>query len=99
MGQITESKKLGIGSISFILSILGVMFSFTVWDGKELGKHLLNAIGISFPIRIISLALLFIAFVIGYKYKNDYLAKAGRVLSVVFILLIVVFTIISQLFI
>jgi hypothetical protein len=97
MGQITDSKKLGIGSISLILSIFGATFSFTAWDGKELGGHLLNAIGISLPIRIISLVILFISFAIGYKYKNDYFAKSGRVISIIFILLIVVLSIISQL--
>lgn len=97
MRQITDSKKLGIGSISLILSILGVMFSFTAWDGKELGEHLLNVIGVSFPIGVISLIILFISFAIGYRYKNDYYAKSGRVLSVVFIVLIVVLSIIRQL--
>lgn len=97
MGQITDSKKLGIGSISLILSIFGAMLSFTAWDGKELGEHLSITIGISLPIGIISLGILFISFFIGYKYKNDYFSKSGRVISVVFILLIVILLIIGQL--
>ena len=93
----TDSKKLGIGSISLILSIFGGMFTFTAWNGKELGNHLLNAIDLSFPIGLISLVILLISFFIGYKYKNDYFAKSGRVISVVFILLITVLLIISRL--
>lgn len=85
MDQITTSKKWGIGSFSLFLSILGVMFSFTFWNGKELGKHFLNAIGISFPAPIISLILLFISLFIGHKYKNYYLAKSGKAISIVFI--------------
>lgn len=98
MGKITNSKKWGIGSISLILSIFGATFSFTSWNGKELGEHILNAIGISLPIGIISLILLFISLFIGYKYKNDYLAKLGTTVSAIFILIIVVLTITSSLF-
>ena len=88
MRQINDSKKLGIGSISLILSILGGMFSFTAWDNKYLGEHILSAINISFPYPLISLVILFISFFIGYRYKNDYFAKSGRVISVIFISLI-----------
>ncbi|MBN1042759.1 hypothetical protein FDB64_05430 [Clostridium botulinum] len=98
MSKIIDSKKYGIGSISLILSILGAMFSFVSWDGKELGKHVLNSIGISFSSAIISLIILCIAFFLAYKYKNDYLAKSGRIMSVVFILLIFILTISSLLF-
>lgn len=98
MSQITTVKKLGIGSLSLFLSILGAMFSFTFWNEKELGKHFLNAIGISFPAPIISLILLSLALFIGYKYKNDYLAKTGKTISIVFISIIVVLTITSSLF-
>lgn len=51
MWKLTDSKKLGIGSISLILSILGGMFSFTAWDSKYLGEHILSAINISFPFQ------------------------------------------------
>ena len=88
MGQIKDSKKLGIGSISLLLSIFGGMFSFTAWDSKYFGEHILSAINISFPYPLISLFILFISFFIGYRYKNDYFAKSGRVISVIFISLI-----------
>lgn len=88
MGQINDSKKLGLGSISLLLSIWGGMFSFTAWDSKYLGEHILTAINISFPYPLISLVILSISFFIGYRYKNDYFAKSGRVISVIFISLI-----------
>lgn len=97
MSQITTAKKLGIGSLSLFLSIIGAMFSFTFWNGKELGKHFLNSIGVSFPALIISLILLFISLFIGYKYKNDYLAKSGKAISIVFISIIFVLTITNTL--
>ena len=103
MGQITNSKKFGIGSISLILSILGGMFSFTAWDNKYLGEHILSAINISFPfpgillVTLISLIVLFISYFIGYRYKDDYFSKSGRVISIIFISLIL-FLILSQIF-
>lgn len=101
MGQITNSKKFGIGSISLILSIWGGMFSFTAWDSKYLGEHILSAINISFPfpvmllVTLISLVILFISLLIGYKYKNNYFAKSGRVIAEVFISLIVILVIVN----
>ena len=68
MGQINDSKKLGIGSISLVLSILGGMFSFTAWDSKYLGEHILSAINIPFPfpgillVTLISLIILLALF-------------------------------------
>ena len=103
MGQINDSKKLGIGSISLVLSILGGMFSFTAWDSKYLGEHILSAINISFPfpgillVTLISLIVLFISYFIGYRYKNDYFSKLGRVIAIIFISLIFVL-ILSQIF-
>lgn len=95
MGKITDSKKMGVGSISLILSILGAMFSFTAWEGKYFGEHLLSIINISFPSGIISLIILFISLFIGYKYKNDCFAKSGRVIALAFIFLIVILSIIN----
>lgn len=97
MGKVTYSKKWGIGSFSLILSIFGSMFSFTAWNNKELGKYILNTIGMTFPVGIISLIILFISLFIGYKYKNDYLAKSGIIVSVIFILIIFCLTIMSSL--
>ena len=101
MRQMNNSKKIGIGSISLILSIFGGMFSFTVWDGKCLGEHILSAINISFPfpgmllVTLISLVILFISLLIGYKYKNDYFVKSGQVIAEVFISLIVVLVLVN----
>lgn len=88
MMQIKDSKKLGIGSISLILSIFGAMFSFTAWDDKYLGEHILSSINIRFSYPLISLVILLIAFFIGYKYKNHYFAKSGQVIAIIFISLI-----------
>ena len=101
MRQMNNSKKIGIGSISLILSILGGMFSLTAWDGKYLGEHILSSINITFPfqgmllVTLISLVILLISLFIWYKYKNDYFAKSGRVIAEVFISLIVVLVLVN----
>ena len=92
--QITDSKKWDIGSASLILSIFGAMFSFTSWNEKTLGEHFFDLIGISLPVGVISLIILFI----GYKFKNDYFAKLGTTISIIFILIIFALTITSVLF-
>ena len=94
MRQMNNSKKIGIGSISLILSILGGMFSLTAWDGKYLGEHILSSINITFPFQGM-LVILLISLFIGYKYKNDYFAKSGRVIAEVFISLIVVLVLVN----
>ena len=84
-------------------SIFGGMFSFTAWDSKYLGECVLSAINISFPFpgiilgTLISLIILFISYFIGYRYKDDYFSKSGRVISIIFISLIL-FLILSQIF-
>jgi len=98
MRQTTNSKKWAIGSVSLILSIFASMFSFTFFRGKYLGEHILNSIGISFPIGVISLVILVISLIIGCKYKNDYLAKSGIIVSIISIFIIVSLTITSELF-
>ncbi len=69
MKEKNNSKNWGIGSVSLILSILATMFSFTFFNGKYFGEHILKLMGISLPINEISLVMLVIALFIGYKYK------------------------------
>ncbi|MGL4991838.1 MAG: hypothetical protein ACRC57_11855 [Sarcina sp.] len=88
-------KTWGVGSVSLVLAILGVMFSFTEWGGKSLGGHFFYWIGIEFPTMIISLILLGCAVFIGYKYKENYLAKTGKIIAKIFIVLMLVLSIIS----
>ena len=97
MSESNHSKRWGIGSLSFFISIFSIMFSFTFQWGKYVGEHILDAIGVVFPISIISLILFCISIFIGYKYKHNYLAKSGRIISIIFVVLMIVLTI-SNLF-
>ena len=91
-------KKYGIGTLALIISIFSIMFSFTYIGGKYIGDHILSILGISLPIKIISIILFFIAVFIGHKYKNDYLAKTGRNLSIACIFMISILTLIGTQF-
>ena len=85
MKEKNNSKNWGIGSVSLILSIY-------------FGEHILKLMGISLPINEISLVMLVIALFIGYKYKENYLAKQGFILSLIIILLMFILILTSKLF-
>ena len=87
MSKVIDSRKYGIGSISLILSVLGTMLWFSGSGERNLGEHILNEFGMSFPIGLVSLVILFISFFIGYKYKDDKLSKSGRIIATIVILL------------
>lgn len=88
-------KEVGIGTLSFIFSILAIMISFTFFGGKSVGEYTLDALNISFPTGVISVVLFMISIIIGSKYKQHMLAKVGRNISIFSILLIVILTTIN----
>ena len=95
--MIKSTKNLGIGSLSPIIAIFAMMFSFTYFGQNSIGQEILHAIGVSFPTLIVSLILFAISMIIGYKNKNDRYAESGITLSVGFIILIVITSIFSAL--
>jgi len=99
MGEVNNVtvKKWGIGTLSLIISIFSVMFSFTYVGEKNIGKYILNAIGVTVPVPtvIISIVLFFISVYIGHKYKYNYGAKLGKLLSITFLILIIILSITS----
>ena len=97
MSEVKNTRRLGIGSLSPIISIFGMMFSFTYLGNNSIGEEILHAMGISFSTLIISLILLSISIIIGYSNKKDRYAKSGITLSVGFILVILITAIFSVL--
>ncbi|MGG5461298.1 hypothetical protein [Clostridium sp. B9] len=81
MEQKSNYKTTGIGVLSVIISIFAAMFSFTYFQGAYLGQHILRGLGISFPYAIVSIVLFVIAGFIGYKHKEEKVAKAGMIIS------------------
>jgi len=96
-----KSKKVGIGSISLLLFILGLLFSFSFGKYGAFGDHLLRGIGLSpwsngetglHYTMFYSLILYIPAWMIGKRFKSDWGSKAGKTLSVIMIALILLFS-------
>lgn len=99
-----KRKKVGIGSISLLLFIWGLLFSISFGEYGVLGDHTLRSMGLSpwsngdtglhYTI-FYSLIFYVAAFIVGYKFKKNWGAKAGRFLSII----VIVLTLFSSLFI
>lgn len=82
--------KIGFGSISLIMFILGLLFSFSFGKYGALGDTILHFIGLN-PWSngdtglhyTLSYSLVFFipALIIGYKFTDDFGAKIGKKLS------------------
>ncbi|MDZ5253832.1 hypothetical protein [Clostridium sp. LIBA-8841] len=97
MKDTLNTKKWGLGSFSFLISIFAIMFSFTYINGKYLGQYIFNTLEISFPYELTSLILLVIAIILSSKYSEDKFAKAGKILSQVVISLILISALLTAL--
>ena len=82
-------KKLGFGSMAPVLAIFAVSFSFTYYNGKNVGTHILENFGLKAPTAIITFFLLGIAAYMGIKYKKDYGAITGKVIALCFMVIII----------
>ncbi|WP_291648378.1 hypothetical protein [Clostridium sp.] len=98
MKETMSIKRAGIGTISLILSIFGIAFSFTYLGSNSIGEEILHAIGVSFPTMIVSIILFIVSIVIGGKFKNNFGANLGVILSLIFTTLIIVLSINSMFF-
>jgi hypothetical protein len=91
-----NTKRWGVGTLSLIISIFSVMFSFSSLGEKTIGENILKVIGVKFPVMVISTVLFVIAIFIGHKYKEDYGAKFGKNISISFIILMMILSVISS---
>jgi|SRR5699024_1079282 len=97
------SKRIGIGSISLLLFACGLLFSLSFGEYGSIGDSILRFIGLNpwsngdtglHYTLIYSLVFFIPAFIIGYKFKDDFGAKMGKSLSlfaVVFLSVLFVF--------
>ena len=93
-----KRKKIGIGSISLLLFIIGFLFAFK-FNNICIGDTILTYIGLKAWSNINSgihytvfYSLLFFipSLIIGYKFQDDFGSKIGKILSTIIIILIVV---------
>ena len=94
----TLKRKIGIGTISLPLALLGLVWSLEI-RGFCLGDIALSSIGLrawtnidtGIHLTVFYSLLFFIpAIIVGYKYKESFGSKVGRVVSLVFVGLLLV---------
>lgn len=78
-----SEKHFQIGSISFILALIGIGFSFISIGDTPVGSYIFSLISIDLPYGIISIVSFTISILIGYKYKNDLGSALGKLLSLI----------------
>ena len=91
----SQNKKIGLGSISLLLLMFGILFSFSWKNTEALGDTILRFLGLSpwsngetgthYTI-IYSLIFFIPALILGHKYNSNFGAKLGRNLSLIMII-------------
>ncbi len=97
METIAKPQKWGIGSIAFFIAIFATMFTFTSYSDISVGEYIFGKLGIIFPTTIVSLVLYSLSIAMASKYNSHRLAKASKIISIIFMLLITILLIISLL--
>ncbi|MCZ0874634.1 hypothetical protein [Peribacillus sp. AS_2] len=88
--EIKKTKDIGLGSLSIVLCLLGILFTFEFGDESCMGDQILHAIGLSswsngdsgIHYTVFYSAIFFIpSFIIGHIYPDNRGAKAGKIIS------------------
>ncbi|NGP46130.1 hypothetical protein G4V62_14660 [Bacillaceae bacterium SIJ1] len=86
-----EKKSFGLGSISLVIVVFAALFNHLSFNrGVILGEYLLKPIGLSNYYAYAGVLLFLLAWFIGKRYKKDLFARAGFILSQVFIWMYIV---------
>ena len=97
MSQI--NKKIGFGTISLILCMMGIIFAFSFGDKGCYGDTILKYIGLSpwsdgnrgiHYTTFYSVIFFIPSLILGYKFKNNFGAILGKTLSLIMIVLILI---------
>ncbi|MFJ7469129.1 hypothetical protein ACIQWI_11245 [Peribacillus frigoritolerans] len=87
---VKNKKHIGVGSLSFALCLIGILFNFRFGDKFCIGDIILNNIGLSawsngdsgIHYTVFYSIIFFISsFIIGNIYHYDKGAKAGKIIS------------------
>lgn len=92
-------RKYGLGTLSIVIYILGILFDLQLDGHKSVGDRILNDIGIKtwsntsngIHYTIFYSMIIFVSsLIIGIKYKDDYGGKLGRNLSIVTLIIFLI---------
>jgi hypothetical protein len=95
----SQNKKIGLGSISLLLILFGILFSFSWKNSEAFGDTILRFLGFSpwsngdtgiHYTVIYSLFFFISALILGHKHKSNFGAKLGRNLSLIMIVPVLV---------
>ena len=93
-----KRKKIGIGSISLLLFIMGYLFTFR-FNNVCIGDNILTYLGLKpwsngnsgIHYTVFYSLLFFIpSLIIGYKFKDNFGSKVGKILSAIIVIMIIV---------
>ena len=89
-----KKRKIGIGTTSLVLFIIGSLFAFT-FNKVCIGDNILNYIGLkswSNGNQGTHYTLLFYipSLIIGYKFNDNFGSKVGNILSTIMVTIIIV---------
>lgn len=85
--------KKNAGIIAFIISTLSIIINFTCIGSMSLGNLLTKLFNIN--INLLSLLGCIISLLISYTYKDSYLSRQAKLLSIICICLLISLSIIS----
>ena len=92
-----KRKKIGIGSISLLLFIMGYLFTFR-FNNVCIGDNILTYFGLKPWSRgnsgihyTVFYSLLFFipSLIIGYKFNDNFGSKVGKILSAIIVIMII----------
>src|SRR5699024_3624699 len=85
-----ENKALGWGSLSLVLFIIAVLFSYLTIDKKTVGEHALDFIKVDLPEAVITVIFLILDVVISNRFSTHLFAKTGMIMSLILLGMFVV---------
>jgi|SRR5690625_5361563 len=89
-----KRKPLGWGSLSLLIFVTNLLFSYWAINKKLVGEHILDFIGLNMPIVIVTVILLIFSVILGKQFSDHIFAKTGSTLSLIllsmFVLTVVV---------
>ena len=100
-----DNKKIGLGSLSLLLCIIGMLFVSSFGDKGAFGDVIIKFMGlrawsngdIGIHYTIIYTLIFFIpAVILGSKFKNDSGAKSGKTISSIMLIIIFILVIFSN---
>ena len=98
------NKKIGLGSLSLLLCIIGMLFACSFGDMEAFGDVIIRFIGLKawsngdrgIHYTIYYTFIFFIpSAILGFKFKNDTGAKSGKTISSIMLIIIFIVVIFS----